>query len=491
MSSINNAIYNILTKNKFCFLCYEGVEETDLININDEVAVKFDQTTEYKSITNILLSVLGRVIIDYTKTFTIVCVNCMKCAIDSYIFLKNSLRNVECLNSTIEGLANSIEFTTVENNSKSLYVTLNLDDFTSTHYYDIGSPSATAAETLKQIQSKDSLKLQPKVQEEIQLKQTIKKDPYSMNQQNMLLNNTDLIKCRKCEKTFKNLGNLHYHFFRAHKKNFKCKECGSTYGSENLLERHKYESHIAVICSQCGKTFTNRYTLKQHELGHTFMIMCQDCGRSYKSQSTFKKHKELNICGRESRASQCNAKYTCDYCNKKYTQKVSLRVHIQYEHGNYKAHVCEWCGKKFWAKSRLNAHIVKHTKERNFSCEVCGGKFVTKTSLLYHSRRHTGERPYNCPYCDSRFLSSSRKNAHIKRAHKDSKFECDVCHSKFSSMMYLRKHRQKHDLKKVTEEKIKIKNIWEKDMGKVIYYHESNSGDSKNTVEENMIIIGI
>lgn len=355
---------------------------------------------------------------------------------------------MKCLNKALHGLMNTVEYTVKEENFKSLYVALNLNDFTTKIYYDTNNQASTPKEALKQFQVLDNLKIKPNSQKKVKRLKKCKQryEKCSIKLDDVLADtHNGEFKCKICSKVHANLNNLRYHYIRVHMANtYKCDLCKCAYTTQAILDAHKSDSHCEVICSHCGKKFNNRHTLKQHEFGHHCMIVCTDCGRSYKNQTTFKKHKEHNVCDQKVRASPCDAKYTCDYCSKKYTQKVSLRVHIQYEHGNYKAHVCEWCGKKFWAKSRLNAHIVKHTKERKFHCEICGGKFVTRESLLYHTRRHTGERPYECPHCDCKFLSSSRKSDHIKRAHKSSKYECNICNSKFGTMFYLQKHIKKH-----------------------------------------------
>ncbi|KAJ0170553.1 hypothetical protein K1T71_013924 [Dendrolimus kikuchii] len=447
--SLSNALHSILINDNFCFLCYRNVGDHTLVSVDDEVNVELFKCVENIALSNILLCVLGTEIVDAISAFTTLCTDCTKSAISTYIFIKNSLEKVKYLKSALDGLTNIIEYIGEEKNFKSLYVALNLNDFTTKIYYDSIGNVSTPKDALKQFQALDNLKLKPKLQQKYKRLRKLKSlyGKHSIKLVDILADmNNGEYKCKVCSKKHTSLKNLRYHFIRVHSaKDYKCDQCCRAYATQAFLDVHKTESHCKVICSQCGKNFNNRHTLKQHEFGHHFIIVCTDCGRSYKNQTTYKNHKELNVCGQKVRASPSNAKYTCDYCNKKYTQKVSLRVHIQYEHGNYKPHVCEWCGKKFWAKSRLNAHIVKHTKERNFNCELCNGKFVTRESLLYHTRRHTGERPYECPYCDSKFLSASRKSDHIKRAHKNSKFECNICSSKFGTMFYLQKHIKRHN----------------------------------------------
>ncbi|XP_030041252.1 zinc finger protein 91 [Manduca sexta] len=447
MSSINKILNSIINnQTKFCCLCLDVISpEEEAIHIKDEVVVNVNGSENMLQISEVLKFVLGAKTYQYVNTFDTICDKCTRMTLSSYTFIQTSEQNAEYMARCIEALTNSIEHTTDNVNSKSLYLTLNMEDFTSKQLYDCEQVPKNAKDVLQRFQTVENAS-KIKLTKELKMKREFKSRKTEFLSMLLDPNNPESIKCKECFNVYPNLWGLKSHYIRVHApKKFKCPECPCSYGSKPYLDAHIKESHCSIVCSECGKTFKNRHTLKMHEKGHNLAIMCPDCGRVYKNQTTYKKHKEMNVCGRKTRASPSDAKLTCDYCNKKYTQKVSLRVHIQYEHGNYKAHICEWCGKKFWAQSRLKAHIVKHTKERNYSCSICGGKFVTKESLLYHTRTHTGERPYKCSECNCRFLSASRRSEHIKRHHQGATLECDVCHSKFTSVSFLQKHKKTHE----------------------------------------------
>ncbi|CAG4996255.1 unnamed protein product [Parnassius apollo] len=420
----------------------------------------------------ILASLLGNKTYSNVSTFNTICEQCMKSAINCYTFIKNVKENSEQLCSTLEVLSNCFENTTQEiSECQSLFISLDIDNYTSKQFYDSKHLSKLSqAAGLQRFQSMiHTEQTKPKIEVEI-FSQDIKEDksithfrkkgkrlksrentlPVPIPTSEMLYDRNDRnnFKCKDCLKDFPSLSNLRNHYIRVHApKAFKCSVCHRKFGSQSILDAHKKESHCTIVCSECGKTFHNRHTLRMHEIAHEGLkLVCQDCGRIYKSHTSFKKHIDLNVCGQRTRANPAEAKFTCDYCNKKYTQKVSLRVHIQHEHGNYKSHECKWCKKKFWAQSRLKAHIVKHTQEKNFHCDICGGKFVTKESLLYHTRTHTGEKPYKCEHCESRFLSASRRAEHIKSQHLNATLECDICHCKFKTQHCLQKHKKTHSV---------------------------------------------
>lgn len=376
------------------------------------------------------------------STLGVVCQQCIHDAVACYNFITTTRETCELLNSTISSLKTCLDNTKEPlNTDKSLFLTFDSKDCQSQHYYHHKSASnaSIASKQLFRILHPKPKRKKMKKQQENKLREDLdeenesgletdldcprKRQPYfslPMRTSEMLYDKSDRtkLKCKECLKVYPSLTSLRNHYIRVHApKKHSCSICNKKFASISLLENHKKLSHCTVVCSTCGRTFHNLHTLKMHEIGHHFQIVCEDCGRVYKSQTTYKKHIDLNICGQITRASPANAQFTCDYCNKKYTQKVSLRVHIQYEHCNYKGHVCKWCKKSFYAQSRLKAHIVKHTQEKNFPCITCGGRFISKESLLYHTRIHTGERPYKCDFCDNRFLSASRKSQHMKQRH--------------------------------------------------------------------------
>lgn len=405
------------------------------------------------------------------STFDVICERCMKMSIKSYKFIKSTQENSEQLCKIIDILSNCSEGTKHERDEcQTLFISLDLENFTCKAFYDYNKLSkpylSNAVERFQTIINTEEMQPSLEYQHEIKIEQdenyfidiakNNRKHKFKTKQRNniaiptseMLYDRKDRknLQCKGCLKDFPSLSNLRNHYIRVHApKVFKCLACNRKFGSQSILETHKKESHCTLICMECGKPFHNRHTLRMHEMGHGGLkLVCQACGRTYKSHTTFKKHIELNICGQKTRANPAQAKFTCDYCNKKYTQKVSLRVHIQHEHGNYKSHECNWCKKKFWALSRLKAHIVKHTQEKKFHCSICGGNFVTKESLLYHTRIHTGEKPYKCDYCERKFISSSRRAEHVKNHHLNATLECDVCHSKFKTQLWLEKHKRTH-----------------------------------------------
>lgn len=418
---------------------------------------------------NNVISIYLQIFENLSSAFEAICIQCSTSAINSFRFKREIKENNQRLMNMIELLNGSFDNFPEEckKSFKTLYVTLNPELQTTSQYYDNIECDDTYSAKHRYYSianykdknnysisnSKDSIKKENKEISNTSKPEIVRKRRKFTNRLKvgtleMLQNRNDLsnIQCKECLSTFQSFTYLRSHYMRMHApKDFKCDECSKSFGSAGILSAHKMESHSdGLVCAECGKVFNHRNTLKMHEKSHYVRLMCQKCGRVYKNHNTYKKHIDNQICEAPTRRSQADAQFECDYCHKKYSQKMTLRVHIQYEHGNYKYLECKWCNKKFWCKSRLNAHIVKHTKERNFTCTICNGKFVTKESLLYHTRIHTGERPYKCPHCDCRFLNSSRRAAHVRSQHMDPIVQCDLCQAKFKSYHYLHKHKKLH-----------------------------------------------
>lgn len=410
----------------------------------------------------ILFQVFGNLL-----AFEAICIQCSTSAINSFRFKREIKENNERLINMVELLNGSFEsFPDDMTNCRTLFVTLNPELRTSSQYLEnikcedtysalnrfciisnYKNKYSSAHHTTNKIKKRIKVLDNPPKLDLVRKKRKFASRP-KVDILDMMYDKKDAsnIQCKECLSAFHSFTLLRSHYTRMHApKTFKCDECPRSFGSGGLLSSHKMECHsVGLICAECGKIFNHRHTLKMHEKSHYIKLMCQKCGRVYKNHNTYKKHIDNQVCEAPTRRSQADAKFECDYCHKKYSQKMTLRVHIQYEHGNYKYLECKWCNKKFWCKSRLNAHIVKHTKERNFACTTCNGKFVTKESLLYHTRIHTGERPYKCPHCECRFLNSSRRAAHVRSQHMDATMQCDICLAKFKSYNFLHKHKKLH-----------------------------------------------
>lgn len=103
-------------------------------------------------------------------------------------------------------------------------------------------------------------------------------------------------KCSNCEKKFRN--SRHY---RYHEKN--CKD---------------------VICDTCGKTFKSAINLRHHSVVHTEKHKCETCNKTFSSNYKLVQHRAMHT-GKTSI-------FPCSICNSKFTQKSSLKRHMDTVH---------------------------------------------------------------------------------------------------------------------------------------------------------------
>jgi uncharacterized Zn-finger protein len=78
------------------------------------------------------------------------------------------------------------------------------------------------------------------------------------------------------------------------------------------------------------------------------------------------------------------------------------------------------CDKKYTNKYSLRRHVETHNSRRKFTCEFCGKSFALGQYLKDHLNVHTGERPYKCkvPGCNQAFSQAGKLSIHT-RMHND------------------------------------------------------------------------
>lgn len=386
------------------------------------------------------------------SNFIAICTSCKLSCVLSYKFIKMCKQNCDDLTSAIDSISDSFQNTIPDvNYYENLYVTLNVEDFTSQQYYDdrrlkrshvSGRLNQLALTTLKEYRS-ETIMTEIKSKRKYDISYDIPEIPtgdISLN-----IKGSDSYVCANCNKTFHSESKVRRHFFNLHySRDFKCPKCPRAFTTEQLLRQHEMDLHKSGVCKECGKYFCNKYVLKKHELNHNLRVICSDCGRVYRSKEAFNNHKRDKVCQQKSKKSSKDGEYQCDHCKKTYCTKAYLAKHLKYEHGTAEGFRCSFCSKQFYSKSKLDTHIVKHTQEKKFACEICNGRFGTQMALVYHTRLHTGEKPYSCEYCNAAFISASRRLEHTRRHHMEPNLECDICHSKFKATGSLLKHRKRH-----------------------------------------------
>jgi hypothetical protein len=138
-------------------------------------------------------------------------------------------------------------------------------------------------------------------------------------------------------------------------------------------------------------------------------------------------------------------RYLCDICGKSYSQKLSIRAHIQaihlgmlisckkclkiykdpnalYRHNqqDHKKIICLICKKTFTRSHYLKMHNESVHKKIRFQCEKCLRKYSTLQSLRKHFNTYHLKIRLTCKYCPKTFRQSSSLKYHINNKHLNS-----------------------------------------------------------------------
>lgn len=114
---------------------------------------------------------------------------------------------------------------------------------------------------------------------------------------------------------------------------------------------------------------------------------------------------------------------------------------------------CDSCGKIYSNKQSLKLHIEHHCKEkrekRRVSCHGCQASFTNAINLKQHMRRGCKgkEKTKVCPKCSHSFSKASNMRAHLKKGcdgekkRKGNSMICEKCGKSFSTSGNMRRHR--------------------------------------------------
>lgn len=233
--------------------------------------------------------------------------------------------NCEHLKKAIDTLGESFENVTGDiDTSKSLFVSINTEDSTSQHYYDVKILDTKSAAMARF----RSFAKKPQENSPKQRKKKVHKfssETYEICDVIREDNVPTKYKCKVCSNIFSKSFNFKKHYYTMHApKVLKCPQCPRSYGSESLLKQHIYDGHASMVCSECGKMYTNRYSLMYHMRRHT---------------------------GEQP--------YACKYCEAKFQ----------------------------WSSHRAE-HIRRYHLEPGVECDICHAKFKALGSLYDHRKRH-------------------------------------------------------------------------------------------------------
>ncbi|XP_072024202.1 uncharacterized protein [Amphiura filiformis] len=163
--------------------------------------------------------------------------------------------------------------------------------------------------------------------------------------------------CDICEKGFRLRETMVYHYKTVHsdKRHFPCSKCSYRAKVKKDLKKHeRTHSEDTVKCKYCDKQFKNALNLKYHEAIHTGnkRYKCSYCDArfahptgKYAHESTHKNEK----------------RHECNVCHKKFNLRQHLTQH-QRIHSDARPHKCTICGDGFKIGHHLTQHMDTHNK---------------------------------------------------------------------------------------------------------------------------------
>lgn len=297
------------------------------------------------------------------------------------------------------------------------------------------------------------------------------------------------LKCRaqgKCKDLFESYNAMTYHVSTYHARRqdqntFQCYSCKILVAGRQSLQRHMNAAHFRRIMykcsfSTCNQSFNRKYNLKRHINGiHTKELVhkCTKCPKTYyyrhllanhlankhgkDSAKAHQKPKEFIECSAKTIVKQNNVigrPFECYSCKKIYTERHSLRRHMDLEHNRRSGFECAFptniktCPKKIMMKKPVKGQNRFRAK---FQCAfaACSRTFNRKSDLDKHIKLK---------------ISDHIRNIHFPAESFD--HQCTECFKKFRFKYALKSHlasehgnmaevprKRKHPVKYIAEPK--------------------------------------
>ena len=165
------------------------------------------------------------------------------------------------------------------------------------------------------------------------------------------------------------------------------------------------------ICTRCGESVVSS-KMKLHMRTHKERprFNCSECGQSYISSSGLKKHQMIV---------HTKMRLNCPMkgCGKTFSQRTTLRYHIQTIHTNPTKHGCSLCEKSFSIKSDLDVHVKGVHEGIKARCSYCGKDF------LRPSERNRHEKQVHGAETQKSVLSNDAENVEAVQQYQDTLYQ--------------------------------------------------------------------
>lgn len=200
------------------------------------------------------------------------------------------------------------------------------------------------------------------------------------------------------------------------------------------------ETKARYECQECKRKYKNPNVYRKHmETMHNVFIeslpdyMCTICNKDYFTESRLKVHMRAHLPEKD------RLTVPCPYCDRKFSQRCSMRQHINGFHRQMRPYICDQCGRRCKTMAALNEHQLVHTNECPFECEICHRRFKNKPRLKSHLETHTGST-HICPVCGLQLNTRRTLRAHLLVHSDEKRFKCQFCDAAFKRSKAFKNH---------------------------------------------------